>query len=84
VFAFFCDHKAAILNSVGLFLTIVGVLLLFRFGVAFQIRTGGHPVLTIEWNQELAEQERRYMWLGALGLAFIVVGTVCQIIANWV
>jgi len=44
-------------NAVGLLLTIVGVLLLFK-------------------------RQHRYDWWGWGGLVFILVGTVCQIMAN--
>ena len=33
---FVCNHKVAALNSVGLLLTIAGVLLLFRYGMPYQ------------------------------------------------
>jgi hypothetical protein len=81
----FADNKAATLNSIGLTLTIVGVLLLFRYGIAFQVHTGGHFVL-VDDRRDPAQfkHERRCLWLSSFGLAFVVVGTVCQIIANWV
>lgn len=41
LFAFFCNHKAALLNSVGLLLTIGGVLLLCFFAMPYQTRTEG-------------------------------------------
>ena len=78
----------AILNSVGLLLTIVGVLLLFRYGMPYQVRTGGMKLIQFEVgnspDQKQIKRERRYDLLGWVGLICIVVGTVCQIIANWV
>ena len=74
---FVCNHKVAALNSVGLLLTIAGVLLLFRYGMPYQTRTGGWP----QWvdnnppDQDQIKLERRYDLLGLLGLVFIVVGT---------
>ncbi len=83
LFAFLCNNKAAVLNSVGLLLTIFGVLLLFFFVVAFQVRTGGSSIRTTMQKPGI-KQERRNLWLASVGLGFIVVGTFCQIAANWV
>jgi hypothetical protein len=74
-----------ILNTIGLLLTIFGVLLLFRYGVAFQVQTGGHSMLiTSQSSPELIKQERRNIRLSYLALFLIVVGTFLQIVANWV
>ena len=78
----------ATLNIVGLILALAGVLLLFRYGMPFQTRTGGVRLLQFEAgnsrDQNQIKLERRYDRLGWLGLVLIVVGTVCQIIANLV
>jgi hypothetical protein len=47
LFASLCDNKVAILNSVGPVLALAGVLLLFRFGMAYQVRTGGESRLLL-------------------------------------
>ncbi len=57
LFATLCNNKVVILNTVGLLLTIIGVLLLFK-------------------------RRHRYDWWSWGGLVFILVGTVCQMIAN--
>jgi hypothetical protein len=73
------------LNVVGLILALAGVLLLFGFGMPFQVRTGGHSALLLEEeDQKQIALERRYDRLGWVGLVCIVLGTVCQIIANLV
>ena len=85
LFASLCDNKVAMLNSVGLLLALVGVLLLFRYQMPYQVRRGGASYLLLEGvDQQQVKLERRYDRLGWLGLIFIVVATVCQIIANWV
>lgn len=79
-----CDHKVAILNSVGLLLALAGVLLLFRYGMPYQVRRGGASYLVLEGvDQQQIKLERRYDRFAWLGLIFIVVATVCQIVANW-
>src|SRR5262245_13268955 len=84
-FAILCNNKAATLNSVGLVLALAGVLLLFRYAMPYQVRTGGQQALGLETlDQDQIRLERRYDVLGWVGVICIVAGTVCQIIANWV
>ena len=69
---------AAWLNSLGLLLDIVGVVLIFCFGLAPRVR----DVLEIGNAANEAKKETRYIWLSRLGLAFIVIGFGFQIISN--
>jgi hypothetical protein len=79
-----CNHKVAILNSVGLLLALAGVLLLFRYGMPYQVRRGGASYLLLEEaDQQQINLERRYDRLAWLGLILILVATACQIVANW-
>jgi hypothetical protein len=74
------------LNVVGLLLALAGVLLLFRYGMPYETRTGGQQIrwLSGQPNQDQIRLERRYARWGWVGLVCIVAGTVCQIIANLV
>jgi hypothetical protein len=78
------DCTVRTLNIVGVLLALAGVLLLFQYGMPYQIRTGG--VIQFEADnprdQNQIKLERRYDRLGWIGLICIVVGSVCQIIAN--
>jgi hypothetical protein len=78
------DCTVRTLNIVGVLLALAGVLLLFKYGMPYQIRTGG--VIQFEADnprdQNQIKLERRYDRLGWIGLICIVVGSVCQIIAN--
>jgi hypothetical protein len=75
----------AALNIVGLVLALAGVLPLFRYGMPYKTRRGGHSYLLLEEeDQNQIALERRYGRLGWLGLVCIVLGTLCQIIANLV
>ena len=80
----FSDNRVPTLNSVGLFLTIVGVLLLFRYGIALQVDTGGYEFIYGDKKPEQDNIERRSKRWSALAIVCIVVGTICQIVANWV
>jgi hypothetical protein len=56
-----------------------------RAGMPYQVRTGGHRVrIVMGQDQHQIEVGRWHHWLGLLGLIYIVLGTVYQIIANWV
>jgi hypothetical protein len=73
------------LNILGLVLALIGVLLLFRYGMPYQVRTGGHQAISLRTlDQDQIRLERRYARLGWVGVICILVGTVCQIVANLV
>jgi hypothetical protein len=77
------DNKT--LNSIGLLLTIAGILLLFLYGMPYQVRTGG--VIQFEADnprdQNQIELERSYDRFGWFGLTYVVLGTLFQVAANW-
>ena len=78
-------HIVAVPNIVGLLLALAGVLLLFRYGMPYQLRTGGHRLRSVlDLDQDQIRLESRYDRLGWLGLVCIVLGTVCRIIASLV
>jgi len=78
-------HIVAVPNIIGLLLALAGVLLLFRYGMPYQLRTGGHRVRSVlGLDQDQIRLESRYDRLGWLGLVCILLGTVSQIIASLV
>jgi hypothetical protein len=50
---------AAIWSTAGLVMSLVGVILLFRFGMPYGMRTRGGRVLTAEPRPDEAKRERR-------------------------
>jgi hypothetical protein len=71
-------------NTLGLVFNLLGVFILFRYGMPFHIPTGGANTLLLEGTDQAAVAlEHKYMLLGYVGLAFLVLGTVLQIIATW-
>ena len=71
------------LNVAGLVMNLVGVILLFRYGMPFRVRTGGNQVrfLSNVTDAQAVRAERPYDILGWIGLGLIVVATACQVIA---
>ena len=68
-------------TTAGLVLSLVGVVLLFRYGMPYRVRTRGQPIrVAISSDPRAATLERRYEILGWLGLSLVVLGTICQII----
>ncbi len=73
-----------LLNVTGLVLGLIGVILLFRYGMPYQIRTEGKTPITkmLPGASNTIERERRYNRLGWLGLLLICLGTGLQIAAT--
>ena len=72
------------LNLIGLLLNLAGVLILFRYGMPFHVPTGGAVALITETrDQATIALEQRYEIYGYIGLGFLIVGTVSQMIAAW-
>jgi hypothetical protein len=70
------------LNVIGLLLNLAGVVILFRYGMPFHVPTGGAvPLITETRDQATIALEQRYEILGYIGLASLLVGTICQGIA---
>ena len=72
-------------NLIGLVLNLIGVVLLFRYGMPYQVRRQGRSALLLgKIDVEEMRKECRYDCLGNLGLGLIVVGTACQAWPNWI
>jgi hypothetical protein len=57
------------------------VILLFRYGMPYRVRTRGQVGRVINGlDQKAIKLERRYDVLGKLGLVLIVHGTIAQIV----
>ncbi len=66
----------ALLNTAGLVLSLIGVIILFLYGMPFHVPTRGTTFLVAgQKSQPDIRKEKAYQKLGYLGLIFIVVGT---------
>ena len=72
-----------LLNILGLFSSLGGVLLLFMFGMPVRVGTGGTTVTwtTSSINYQIRKFDDIYSALAWFGLGFIIFGTLLQAIA---
>lgn len=71
---------ASAFDIVGLVLNLLGVSLLFVFGMPCRVRTGtGLPFVLEQASEKIGRAERWYDVFGWLGFALIVTGTAAQI-----
>jgi hypothetical protein len=77
------DDYSRLFNLIGLALTLVGVLILFRWGMPFHVPSGGVVLLATEQSdaKDIA-LERIYTIIGYVGLALLILGTVLQMVAT--
>jgi hypothetical protein len=74
---------SATLNVAGLLMNLAGVILLFRYGMPYRVRTGGNELhFTGGADQDTVNAEQLYARLGVVGLVLIVLGTGAQVIAT--
>ena len=71
------------MNSIGLVMDIVGVILLYFFGLSKDITKEGSQYLTWGGNKEEQQQWKRYRFLSIIGLIFLVIGFSLQIVSNY-
>lgn len=72
------------LNIIGLVLNFTGVIVLFRYGMPFEVRTRGANQLVVSgYNSTRKALEDRWDRYGYLGMIAIAAGTVLQIIAAY-
>ena len=66
----------------GIALNLVGVVMLFRYGMPYHVETKGVVLLALEEiDHDEIKLERRYKILGKTGLVLIVVGSALQALA---
>lgn len=76
--------SADIVNTVGLALDIVGVVLLFRFGLPPDVRRSGASFLVLEdTDGDEARKAHRYDKISWSALGIIVLGFILQIVSTW-
>ena len=73
-----------ILNCIGLTFDIIGVLILFKFGLPSDVNQNGHIALIIEQEDEAEKRKwKKFNFLSRVGLAFILIGFAFQFLSNF-
>ena len=71
-------------SIIGLVLSLVGVVLLFIFGMPFRVRTEGRSVrVLLQTDEKRVAAEKTFTVLSYVGLAFVVLGTFCQGVGSY-
>jgi hypothetical protein len=77
------DDYNRVLNIVGLAFNLIGILILFRWGMPFRMPTGGAiPYVAETIDAKEAAIEHIYSICGYVGLFLLILGTVFQIVAT--
>ena len=75
---------SAVVNSAGLLLDIIGVILLFCYGLPPDVDREGKQILTWGKDEEEACKGKRYDRISWVALVLLVIGFTLQIISNWI
>ena len=79
-------NSTVIVSSVGLFLDIVGVVLLFKYGLPADVREKGGTIISFgggKRDEEAKREHRQYKRFSRIGLGFLIVGFVLQLVSNF-
>jgi hypothetical protein len=72
-----------ILNVIGLGFDMLGVLVVFLFGISPRLDLGGHDIIvTKEINDKEIKKTKRYKLYSWLGLFLIFSGFLLQLVGN--
>ncbi len=74
---------SAVVNSIGLLLDIVGVVLLFRFGLPPGVTRTGAGYLTWGVDEGEVRKSKLYDRMSWVALALLILGFGLQIASNW-
>lgn len=74
---------AWIINSLGLLLDVVGVVLIFWYGIAAMVETGGKEVVTDGIDENALAMEAKYKRWSRVGLGLLVTGFILQLLSNF-
>jgi hypothetical protein len=72
------------INTIGLVFDLIGVLLLFKYGLPSDISKEGVTTLSIGTvNNEEVNKWKKYSLWSKIGLVLISIGFILQIISNY-
>jgi hypothetical protein len=81
---FFYSNFPKVLASFGLFLDLLGAVIVFYFGVPEVINRSGGIIVTFGHDKNAENRAKKYERISRVGICFLITGFLIQIIANWV
>jgi len=82
---YICLNLPKLINASGLIFDIIGILILWKFGLPKSIsRTGAQFIITEETNEEEIAKAVKYDAFAKVGLVFIITGFILQLISNFI
>ena len=73
----------SLITSFGLLLDIIGVVLIFLFGIPQDVRRSGANYLVWGSDENEIKKAKRYDLFSYGGLGLLILGFAVQIIGNW-
>jgi hypothetical protein len=70
-------------NAAGQIMALVGVVILFRYGMPFRVNAGGGDMVTTNPTEANIRQDKLHWWLGLFGLALVLIGGAIQVVLNF-
>lgn len=71
------------INSLGLIFDIIGVLILFKYGLPSNVSKNGEVGMTfLTKDNEDEKKYKKYKFRSNIGLIIIIIGFILQIISN--
>jgi hypothetical protein len=77
------NQPRSIISSIGLFLDILGAIIIFLYGVPKIIPVGGNVIVVAGKNEEEEKKEERYECIARVGLGFLILGFILQLVGIW-
>ena len=72
-----------VLSSIGLFLDIIGVIMLFKYGLPSEVSKEGNVMIVLEQtDDEQIKKWKRYNLCSKVALSIIILGFVLQIVPS--
>ncbi len=74
-----------VLNSLGLIIDIIGVILIFCYGISPMLDVNGSVYFVSEQvDEDEKKKAMKYKSLSRLGLMMVIVGFILQLISNFI
>lgn len=82
---FICEQLGVLVSSSGLMLDIVGVILIFLYGLPEALSREGHQyIITKQKDEKEALKAKKYDFRARIGLTLLILGFALQLVGHWI